>query len=60
MLGREWVDLMLWAPDLGHIEIKRITKADYTGHIESLEKDLLEFAQSVRLAESKLRRVLAA
>lgn len=60
MLGREWVDLVLWAPDLEHITIKRITKADYAGQIESLEKDLLEFAQSVRLAESKLRRVLAA
>lgn len=60
MLGREWVDLVLWAPDLEHIAIKRITKADYTSHIEALEKDLLEFAQSVRMAESKLRRVLAA
>lgn len=60
MLGREWVDLVLWAPDLEHIAIKRITKADYTGHIEALEKDLLEFAQTVRLYESKLRRVLAA
>jgi exodeoxyribonuclease (lambda-induced) len=58
MLGREWVDLVLWAPDLEHITIKRITKADYTGHIEALEKDLLAFAQTVRLAESKLRKVL--
>ena len=60
MLGREWVDLVAWVPDLEHIAIKRITKADYTGHIEALEKDLLEFAQTVRLYESKLRKVLAA
>jgi hypothetical protein len=45
---------------LEHIAIKRITKADYTGHIEALEKDLLEFAKTVRLYESKLRKVLAA
>jgi YqaJ-like viral recombinase domain len=60
MLGRDWVDLVLWAPDLEHITIKRITKADHTKHIESLEKDLLAFAQTVRLAESKLRKALKA
>lgn len=59
MLGREWVDLVLWAPDLEHMHIKRITKADYTSHIESLENELLAFAQTVRQYESKLRKVLA-
>jgi len=58
MLGREWVDLVAWVPDLEHIAIKRITKADYTGHIEALEKDLLEFAKTVRLYESKLKKAL--
>lgn len=59
MLGRDWVDLVLWVPDMEHITIKRINKADYTGHIESLEKDLLEFAQTVRRYESKLRKALS-
>ena len=60
MLGREWVDLVLWVPDLEHIHIKRITKAGHTDQIEALEKDLLAFAQTVRMYESKLIRALTA
>lgn len=60
MLDREWVDVVLWCPDLEHIAIKRITKAAHTKQIDELQADLLAFAQTVRLYESKLRKVLAA
>ena len=59
MLNREWVDLVLWVPDMTHIAIKRINKSACTKQIEALEKDLLAFAQTVRQYESKLRKALA-
>lgn len=57
LLGREWCDLVLWAPDLAGIgaslTIRRITRND--DDINALELDLMTFAGLVRQHESKLR-----
>lgn len=57
LLGRQWVDLVLWAPDLEplglHITVIRINR-DETA-IEALEADLTAFAGLVRENEAKLR-----
>ena len=57
LLGRQWVDLVLWAPDLEplglHMKIIRITRDESA--IEALEADLMKFAVMVREYESKLR-----
>lgn len=57
-LGRKWVDLVLWAPDLELMKIIRIARNE--NEIEALESDLMEFARSVNGYESKLREVIAA
>lgn len=57
LLGRQWVDLVLWAPDLQHMTIRRITRDENA--IEALEEDLLEFAALVRQQEAALRKALA-
>lgn len=58
-LGRKWVDLVLWAPDLEAqglgIVIHRISRADHADAIAALAKDLNEFAVLVRQNEAKLR-----
>ena len=60
LLGRKWVDLVLWAPDLEplglHMTIIRITRDESA--IEALEVDLMKFAAMVREYESKLRRAV--
>jgi len=56
LLGRQWVDLVLWAPDLGHMEIHRITRDEDA--IEKLETDLMEFARLVDKYEAALRKAL--
>lgn len=56
-LSRKWVDLVLWAPDLGFMKIIRIERDEDA--IEALESDLMEFARSVTSYESKLREVIA-
>lgn len=58
LLGRKWVDLCLWAPDLGILKIIRITRNEAA--IEALESDLMAFAKTVREYESKLRKAVAA
>lgn len=58
LLGRKWVDLCLWAPDLGVLKIIRITRDEAA--IEALESDLMAFAKTVREYESKLRKAVAA
>lgn len=58
LLGRKWVDLSLWAPDLGILKIIRITRDEAA--IEALESDLMAFAKTVREYESKLRKAVAA
>ncbi len=56
LLGRRWVDLVLWAPDLQHMTVKRITRDENA--IEALEADLIAFARLVAENEAALRRVL--
>ena len=62
MLGRQWVDLVLWAPDLAHLglamKIIRIERDQSA--IDALEADLLKFLDLVRLNESKLRKAAMA
>lgn len=58
LLGRQWVDLVLWVPDLNYMAIHRITRDENA--IEALEADLLAFAELVRKYEAKLRAALAA
>lgn len=57
LTGRQWIDLVLWAPALEPIgrqlTIKRITRDE--DYIEALEDDLMAFAQMVVSAETKLR-----
>ena len=57
LLGRQWVDLVLWAPDLQHMDILRIDRDENS--IEALEADLLAFATLVKDNETKLRAALA-
>ena len=58
-LDLEWVDLVLWSPDLEAqglgLVIHRINRADHLDAIAALEKDLNAFALVVRQYESKLR-----
>lgn len=58
LLGRQWVDLVLWAPDLNHMVIKRITRDEDA--IEALESDLMAFARLVKEYENKLSAALVA
>lgn len=58
LLGRQWVDLCLWVPDLGVLKIIRINRDEAA--IEALEADLMAFAKTVREYESKLRKAIAA
>jgi len=58
LLGRQWVDLVLWAPDLEAagrkgLHIVRITRNE--DDIEKLEADLMAFAVLVQDNEEKLR-----
>lgn len=57
LLGRKWVDLVLWAPDLKpinrHLTIRRITRDEEA--IQALEDDLLCFARMVDANETILR-----
>jgi exodeoxyribonuclease (lambda-induced) len=58
LLGRQWVDLVLWAPDLEAagrkgLHIIRIVRQD--DEIEKLEADLMAFAVLVQDNEEKLR-----
>lgn len=58
LLGRKWVDLVLWAPDLDLIVIKRITRDEAA--IEALESDLMDFARLVTGYETSLRKAIEA
>lgn len=57
LTGRQWIDLVLWAPALAPIgrqlTIHRITRDENA--IEALETDLVAFARMVSDAEAKLR-----
>jgi YqaJ-like viral recombinase domain len=56
LTGRKWIDLVIWCPALEHMDIKHIERDENS--IELLEEDLMAFLATVRLAESKLRKVL--
>lgn len=62
LLGRKWVDLVLWAPDMESLGlqmvIRRIERDENA--IEKLEADLMAFAMTVRQYESALRKAAAA
>lgn len=53
LLGRKWVDLVLWCPDIEHMEIVRIERDE--NEIEALEADLLAFATLAQGFADKLR-----
>lgn len=61
LLGRKWVDLILWAPDLEpigrHLTIHRIERDDDT--IDELETELLEFERLVSRYENLLKKKAA-
>ena len=56
LLGIQWVDLVLWCPDLEAIKIIRITRDEDA--IERLENDLMAFAKMVNEHEAALRKAL--
>ena len=56
LLGRQWVDLALWCPDLNHMAIHRITRDEDA--IEALEADLMAFARLVTQYENTLRTAI--
>ena len=56
LLGRQWVDLVLWVPDLSHMAIHRITRDEDA--IEALEADLMAFARLVTQYETTLRTAI--
>ena len=58
LLGRQWVDLVIWTPDLNHMAIHRITRDENA--IEALEADLMAFARLVTQYENTLRAAIAA
>lgn len=59
MLGRKWVDLVLYAPDLEpfglHLTIRRIERND--ADIDALQADLVAFAAMVKENETRLRQM---
>jgi len=57
LLGRKWVDLSLWCPDLQILHTIRIQRND--DEIEALEADLVGFNRLVGEYETKLRARLA-
>lgn len=59
LLGRQWCDLILWAPDLptGRLNIIRIERNEEA--IQALEDALLTFERTVTQYETKLRAKLA-
>jgi hypothetical protein len=56
LLGRKWVDLILWVHDLGRMKIIRIDRDDNA--IEALESDLMEFERMVTRYQKSLVEAL--
>jgi predicted phage-related endonuclease len=56
LLGRKWVDLVLWVPDMQQMLIKRIERDEAA--IESLGDDLMAFSKLVTDYGNKLRDAL--
>lgn len=57
LLGRKWVDLSLWVPDLDLLKTIRIARDDDV--IEKLEADMMAFERRVSLLHTSLARLLA-
>lgn len=58
LMGRQWVDLVLWVPDMNHLTIRRIERDENA--IEALETDLMAFAGIVAEREAALRMKMGA
>ncbi|WP_368640442.1 lambda exonuclease family protein [Castellaniella ginsengisoli] len=56
LLGRKWIDLVLWVYDLERMKIIRIERDDDA--IEALESDLMEFERMVTKHQIALRDAL--
>lgn len=56
LLGRQWVDLVLWAPDLDLMVIHRIDRDE--DYIEAMETDLMAFSRLVTQYENTLRAAI--
>lgn len=56
LLGRQWIDLVLWVYDLERMKIIRIERDDDA--IEALEADLMEFERMVTKHQIALRDAL--
>ena len=60
LLGRQWVDLVLWRPDMAHcgldLTVIRIDRKDYEDKIAELESDLMAFAGMVNQYRAQIRR----
>lgn len=56
LLGRKWVDLVLWVPDLQFMKVIRIDRDDDA--IEALESDLMEFERTVTSYQKSLTEAL--
>ena len=56
LLGRKWVDLVLWVPDLDFMQVHRIERDEDA--IEELEADMLAFRKLVDECETKLRAAI--
>ncbi len=56
LLGRKWIDLVLWVHDLGRMKIIRIDRDDDA--IEALEADLMEFERTVTKYQQALSLAL--
>lgn len=57
LLGRKWVDLVLWMPDLNEMVIRRIERDD--DEIQALEDDLMAFLALVDEKVVKLQSALS-
>lgn len=56
LLGRKWIDLVLWVHDLGRMKIVHISRDD--DQIDALEADLMEFERMVTRYQQALREAL--
>lgn len=56
LLGRKWLDLSMWCPDLDLLRTIRIERDD--NGIEALEADLLAFEKTASEHEVALRKVM--
>jgi len=56
LLNRQWVDLVLFVPDMDHIKIIRINRDEEA--IDALARDLVDFANMVKTYEAALLKAM--